>query len=133
MKRREFVLRISDKNYIFSERNREDSAYYALQEKVKQKKFRFIQDNIKESDDRLALMMAEMDKIYSPAEISMFIFSDKEEQFRIAYDSFKIKNDITFEEFCKLMPERELKATVEMVFKLESEDTDAVKKKTEKR
>jgi hypothetical protein len=129
MKRREFVLKISDKNYIFSERNREDSAYSNLQEKVKQQKFRFIQENIKESDDRLALMMAEMDKIYTSTEITLYVAGNREEQTRICYDSFKIKNDLTFEQFKDLMPERELKNTVEMIYKLESEDEGDLKKK----
>jgi hypothetical protein len=129
MKRREFVLKIGDKNYIFSERNREDSAYSSLQEKVKQQKFRFIQENIKESDDRLALMMAEMDKIYSSGEITLFIAGSMEEQQRICYDSFKIKNDMSFDDFKKLMPERELKGTVEMIYKIESEEHADVKKK----
>lgn len=130
MQRRDINLTLNGKNYKFSERNLEDSSYAALLSKIRQHRFKFIQENVTDQEDRLAMLMAEMDKVYSNMDVGVYISGSIDEQYKIAYDSFKINNPaILFDEFVKLIPSGELKGIVELIYKLEREDSSEKKKK----
>jgi len=133
IKRKEIAVTLGGKPYIFSERNKSDMDFAALQEAVRAQKFSFIQKNVNDADDRLALMMAEMQKIYNNFEIGIYISGNIYETYRQVYNSFKIKNpDITLETFKTICPEAELKTVVEIITNLESTEPGN-KQKSEKK
>ena len=131
MNRKTVVIKLKDGNsYKFSERNREDVDYLRYQDKVRAHRINFIQDNIKNTDSQLALIMVEMNKIYSEQDVNMFIVSNKDEIKSLAFDSFKIYNPlISFEQFCELLPDN-LEGIIQIISKLEEDELK--KKKTDK-
>lgn len=130
MERKSITIKVGESEYIFSERNREDVCLSALQERIRAKKFKFIQENVKDSENQLALLMDEMNKFYSKKEIALYIFSDTEELYKSAFDSFKLGQPmISFEDFKKKIPGKDLMNIVELINKLEAPEED--KKKVE--
>lgn len=133
IKRREIEIKLADgKKYIFSERNKNDMDFAALQEKVRKAQVNFIQDNIKNGDNQLALLMAEMNKVYSDEQVNLFIYSCPDEIKNILFDSFKIKNDLPIEKFKELIPDEKAREFSDLLLALESDGTPAKgsKKKT---
>ncbi len=129
MERKSISYKIGETEYIFSERNREDVSLSSLQEKVRAQKFKFIQENVKDSDQQLALLMDEMKKFYSSREIVLYVFSNQDEMYKAAYDSFKLKQtNIPFEEFKKKIPSGELIKIIELINQLEASETEDKKK-----
>ncbi|RJP64401.1 MAG: hypothetical protein C4539_14575 [Ignavibacteriales bacterium] len=129
MERKSITYKIGESEYIFSERNREDVCLSSLQERVRAQKFKFIQDNVKDGDHQLALLMDEMKKFYSGREIVLYVFSNQDEMYKAAYDSFKLKQpNISFEDFKKKIPEKEIMNIVELVNKLETPEEEDKKK-----
>lgn len=116
------------KSYTFSERYKIDSDYYAIQERLRESKINFIQNNIKDKDDRLALLISQINKVYTPTEIAIYVATNYEEQYKACFNSFKILNEkISFDEFKKLIPISELSRITQVINELEAE----VKKKEE--
>lgn len=130
---RTIQIKLNDgKDYTFSERYKIDNDFFAFQERLRKSKIKFIQENILDKDDRLALLVQQMNKIYSTAEVASYISSSKEEQYLSLYNSFKIKNkEIGIDEFKKLVPEFELSNILQIVTALEAEDEDVKKKEAE--
>lgn len=120
--RRTIPIILKDKKYTFAERNKDDMDFFSMQEKVRKKRFEFIQTNVKDPDNQVALLMTEINKVYSNTEIGMFIGSDPEELKRICYDSFKIENpEVKFEKFIELLDEGQEQTISKMIFELEAE------------
>lgn len=130
---RTIQIKLNDgKDYTFSERYKIDNDFFAFQERLRKSKIKFIQENILDKDDRLALLVQQMNKIYSTAEVASYISSSKEEQYLSLYNSFKIKNkEIGIDEFKKLVPESELSNILQIVTALEAEDENVKKKEAE--
>ena len=105
-KRRNIPVKLNDgKEYLFSERNKEDSDFAALQDRVRKHNMRLIQDSVTDPEERLTLLAAEMRREYSIQMVLTHIMSDTRELLRIAYDSFKIENKgIDFNDFKELFP-----------------------------
>jgi hypothetical protein len=132
MERKSITIKVGESEYIFSERNREDVCFSALQERIRARKFKFIQENVKDSENQLALLMDEMKKFYNKNEIALYIFSDTEELYKSAYDSFKLRQPIiSFEEFKKKISEKEIMNIVELINKLEAPEEDKKKAESE--
>lgn len=118
--RKTFVYRLLDgKEYEFSERNREDLNYLVYQNQLRAERCRFIYDNIKDETDRLALLRLEMEKIYNDVEVGMFILGNYEEQLKLIYASFKVKNNLSFDEFRKLVDEKMVRELGELIRDIE--------------
>jgi hypothetical protein len=146
--RKEFPYKLTDgKEYIFSERNKEDVDIYAIRERFRKHNFRFIQENVTNPDDRLSLLMHESHKDYQmphkdeltgvtlPGDLGYYMSFDPEEQKYSLYDSFKIKNpDVKFDEFVKILPEDDMKGMIKLlneIEKVEPPKAEVKKKKAE--
>lgn len=121
MDRKTFVHKLLDnKEYVFSERNREDINFIYFQNQIRAERCRFINNNITDDTDRLALLRLEMDKIYSDVEIGLFIMGNPEELLKLVYSSFKVKNpQIPFDEFKKLVDDKLVRELNELIVDLE--------------
>ncbi len=118
--RKTFVYKLLDnKEYEFSERNREDLNFFVFQNQIRAERCRFIYENIKDETDRLALLRLEMEKIYSDVEVGLYIMSNYDEQVKLVYASFKIKNNLSFDEFKKLVDEKIIKELSELIRTIE--------------
>lgn len=128
MKRKTINIKLSDgKEYSFSERNREDTDFARYHQKIREQNLTVIQNTVKDKDNQLTLMMAEMRRIYTPVEISIYISSSPEEIQRIAYDSFKVTNcDLQFDAFQKLCSPEDARKVTLLLSELEE---DSGKKK----
>lgn len=125
MERKTIKITITGGEFIFSERNKKDIDYSRLHKKMMEQRFKFIQENIKDPELQTAMLMSEIEKVYSPQQISVFILSSKEEQFIMAYDSFKIANaSIDYEQFKKLIVDDELGKVINMIYVLEGETVE---------
>ena len=121
--RRTIPVTLKGKEYTFSERNKDDMDFFSMQEKVRKKRFKFIQENVADPDTQTALLMTEINKIYSNSEIGIFISSDRDELKKICFDSFKIENpDVKFEQFLKLLDEGQEQTISKLIFELETEE-----------
>ena len=133
MKRKSIDIEYGDKALTLSERNKEDADFSALQEKCRAYKFKFIQENIVDEDNKLSMMLAEMRHVYTGMEIGQYIFSSEEEQYKIVWDSAKIENpNLTLDEVKEIVPKEELKKLMRIITGLETPEDDK-KKVTEKR
>ena len=131
MKRKTVDIKLSDgKLYVFSERNREDIDYSALADELRRINLKIIQDSVTDKDQQLALMLTEMKRVYSPAEISFLLLNKLEHQLKMAYDSFKIANEKTsinrFEELTKGI---DLPKVCLLINTIEGNDAEEVEKK----
>jgi hypothetical protein len=133
MRRREIGVKLNDgKSYQFSERNRSDSNYGELQERIRKYKVAFIQENIRDKEDRLSMLLAEIGRVYSAPQVAVFVNGNYDEKLRIVYDSFKVRNEgISFEEFRGLMKGVDLEEVKELITGLEEEDEAGEEKKKE--
>lgn len=121
--RRSFVYKLLDgKEYEFTERNREDINFMYYQNRLRADRCRFINENITDETDRLALLRLEMEKIYNDVEVGLFIMSSYDEQLKLIYASFKVKNNISFEEFKNLVDEKIVKDLTELIRDIEKTD-----------
>ncbi|RMD50973.1 hypothetical protein D6827_03105, partial [Candidatus Parcubacteria bacterium] len=110
--------------YLFAERNKEDSDYAAIIERLRKKNIRFIQENIPDKEQQLSLMLAEMRRVYSIEEITQYVSTDKYEWLVSAFNSFKINNpDIDLEEFGKLVDMPKLQEIGKILNELEAAET----------
>ena len=133
MQRRKIQIKLGEKEYTFSERNKEDVDFNALQDKVRAQKFKFIQENVRDVDNQVALLTLEMRQIYTPEELGQYVFGNKGEQLKMIYDSFKIENpNIKFEEFQQMISAEEINKIACLVNELESDVEATDKKKVQK-
>jgi len=125
VERKEIKVKLADgKEYLFSERNKEDVDYSVLQDKVRATRFKFLQENIPNEERLLTLLMFESKRVYSESEIRLFLFSNNDELRRFAYDSFKVKNNsIPFEDFKKLLPVEDVPKVIKIINLLETDET----------
>jgi hypothetical protein len=125
-KRRNILIKLSDgKEYLFSERNKEDSDFQALQDCLRKHNIRIIQASVTDSEERLVLYMIEMKRQYTLEDTVLYISSSTAELKNVAYNSFKIENpDIPIEEFKKILPEDELNNILNIIYKLEDDETN---------
>lgn len=120
MERKTIKIKITGGEFIFSERNKKDVDYSSLHKRLMEQRFKFIQQTVIEPDLQTAMLMSEIEKVYTPQQISIYIYSNKEEQLKMCYDSFKIAQpEITFEEFQKLISEDELSNIANLINVLE--------------
>lgn len=122
MERKTINIKLDDgKEYIFSERNDEDNNYFALQRKTRRAKLRQIQEDVIDKDNQLAMLMREQERsAYSQNDLMEYLFSDVDEMYQMAYDSFKIENsNVTLDEFKKLCSEKKLRDIMKLINELE--------------
>lgn len=132
LKRKTIKIKLNDgKFYVFSERNKIDNDYYAIQERLREFKIDFIQNKIKDKDNQLALLIAQMNRIYTTEEIAAYVASNKNEQRLACYNSFKIENKkISFEDFNnKLLSDDDVLNTARLIIELEKTEDSKKKKK----
>jgi hypothetical protein len=124
MKRKSFKLQLLDgKEYIFSERNMEDLNLAYLQDKIRADKVKFIQENIKNEDLQMPLLMQEMRAMYGAEEMAAYISSHKEEQTIMVYNSFKIENpEVSIEVFKPLVNEPLVQKLEKLIQELEKDE-----------
>ncbi len=127
MKRKTVDIKLGDgKLYVFSERNREDIDYSALAEELRRINLKIIQDSVTDKEQQLALMLTEMKRIYTPAEISFLLLNKSEHQLKMSYDSFKIANEKTsIERFSELTKEVDLPRICLMINAIEGTSTSS--------
>jgi DNA-binding transcriptional MerR regulator len=141
MARKSFSAKLSDGNYYkFSERNREDNNLLSYQERLREFKIKQIQELIKDKETQQMLLMQQINRNYSPMEVSAYIFSNPAEIRKCCYDSFKINNPgICFNDFCKLLEENaetiymridDLENPIQELTVPEKEEAAAEKKRT---
>ena len=123
-------IKLNDgKEYLFSERNREDADYYALQELLRKHNYTEIQDFIKDKDNQLTLLLVEQKREYSNKELSIFISSNQETQRKFCYDSFKLGNkDVDFTGFSALIDSEDVSRIFKLINELESDVSAEVQK-----
>lgn len=122
MKRREINIELADgKEYTFSERNKEDSDFSALQDRIRKHKIKFIQENVTDPENQSVLMMQQINKFYDAQEVGSYLAGNKEEISRMCYDSFKIKNDLSYDQFLKLV-EGKITTVYKLLNELEKEE-----------
>src|ERR1035441_5798546 len=123
-KRRTIPVKLLDgKEYLFSERNREDSDFAALQDKLRTHTLRLIQENITNPEERLILLAQEIRRQYTMEAVVMHLMSSTEHLQSMAYDSFKIENgEIDFAGFKKLLPKDSLKMLCDLIIDSEGDD-----------
>lgn len=132
MHRKIINIKIGEKEFTFSERNKEDVDFNALQDKLRAQKFKFIQENVKDAETQIALLSMEMKKVYSAQEIGVFFFSNREEKLKMIFDSFKIANpDVKFEDLKKIIPDADVDRITKIINELESEEVTDKKKAAE--
>jgi len=121
MERKTFSFKLLDgKEYKFAERNREDIDFGYFQNRLRSERFKFIQENVIDETDRLALLRLEVDKIYSDQEIGIFILSNLQEQLKLVYASFKVMQpEIPFDEFSKLVNQNLVNELTKLISDLE--------------
>ena len=91
-------------------------------EKFRAKRFRFIQENVVDQDNQLAMLQLEIDKIYSDKDL-IGLYSDPEFAEHIAYDSFKVKNpECGYEEFKGLLMPGDIDKIIMVVSELEKDE-----------
>lgn len=121
MERLKIKIKISGGEFEFSERNKKDVDFTYLQQQCRNKQFEFLQANIKDQDVLIAMLMAEMEKVYTPVQINLLLLSDKKFQLKFIYDSFKIENGkTTIDEFAKLIDESEYEKVLQLIDELEN-------------
>lgn len=122
--KRKFQYTLPNKEvFDFAERNREDSDFSRLQEGIKKNRFEFIQKNVTDPDNQLPLLLAEMNKIYSPVEMGAFINGNTEEKRRICFDSFKLLNPgVGRDEFNKKFSDADIASIYVLLLELERPD-----------
>lgn len=108
MTRRTFTQVLKDgKEYVFTERNKEDIDFGYLQEACRKYTFKRIAEYEKNAliNPEVAndLRYVNFNKIYNDIDISQYIASEPEELLKLVYASFKINNKETFDEFKKLV------------------------------
>jgi hypothetical protein len=119
---------IDDALYTFSERNREDHTGIKYQDALRKHKIKLIYENVVSEDDRLALVMQQINMVYPADAISLFIESSKEVKQEMLYDSFKINNpDISIETFRELVPDDKIDDYLIMLGELEAQDATSDK------
>lgn len=70
------------------------------------------------------MMLAEMRRIYTGAEISVYVSSDPTEIKKLAFDSFKIANpNIKFEEFEKICTLEDARKSLALINELEENES----------
>lgn len=127
-KRRNIPVKLLDgKEYLFSERNKEDSDFEALQDKLRKHTLRLIQESVTNPEERLILLAHELRHEYSIESVITHLMSSTDALLSIAFDSFKIANPgIGFEEFKKIFPMDDLKVLSDLIFQLEGNDKPKV-------
>lgn len=131
MQRKTINILLNDgKEYLFSERNSEDNSYLTLQDGLRKKNLRLIQETVEDSGGRDMLMVSEMRRIYSPDEVSMYLASNIEELIKRTFDSFKLENPgVTFEVYKTLVNETNVRSISALLNELEAGEESLQKKK----
>lgn len=133
MERKKFSYQLSDgKDYYFSERNKEDADIGGLLDKLRAYWFKFIQTNVEDKDERLTLLMHILNKSYTQYDIAEFLNSDISAMKKLVYDSFKVLNQIPYEEFDKLLLNDNVRAVSNLIAEIEKQATDEKKKTVKK-
>jgi hypothetical protein len=134
-KRRSIPVKLLDgKEYLFSERNKEDSDFAALQDRVRKHNMRLIQDSVTVPEERLTLLAAEMRREYSIQMVLTHIMSSTGELLRVAFDSFKIENPgISFEEFHDIFPADDVEILSNLIIQLEGDQKSKLFSEKKKR
>lgn len=125
--RRKMEIQLADgKQYVFSERNKEDHDFAALQDLVRTRRFAFLRKNVEDADQRLALELAEMKRFYGPQDVLSEVLNSPETMLAMAFDSFKLANKESFEQFKQLVKPEDIKPIYYSIIELEAPD---IKKK----
>ena len=122
-RRRTIPVKLLDgKEYLFSERNKEDSDFAALQDRLRKHNLKLIQDSVTDPEERLVLLAAEMRREYALETVITHIMSSTEHLLQIVFDSFKIANPgIGFNEFRNIYPDNDVKMMGELIIQLEGD------------
>lgn len=117
---------LDGKDYIFSERNREDINYTLMQNRYRAARIKEIKSIITDPADielRDGLIFNEFSKAYDSNEVFRYIEDDPEMKLNLVYSSFKIKNQgVTIEDFRKLVNDSVIQKLLKAINELEQED-----------
>ncbi len=127
MDRKTAIYPLLDGNtYTFSERNREDVNFTALQNKYRASRINQIKQvhNAKEeSEFAQYLIIQEWGRVYYEQEVWKFVLDDPDERKKLVYASFKVANpDITYENFEKLVDAKLVDKLIKAIAELEQDD-----------
>ena len=115
-----------NKTYIFSERNREDVNYTALQNKYREHRInelRRLFPNPIDLELRDGLIYNEFGKMYVQSEVLAFVEDDAESRLHLVYSSFKVKNpQISLEQFKTLVDDTLIVKLLKCIIELEQDD-----------
>ena len=125
MQRKTFAHPLLDgKTYTFSERNSEDVDYTHLQDKVRKDKVDWAVENLRKIDEDLCngIIMQQVNMVYTGEQIMIYIASNPDEIYNLVYSAFKIKNQLSLDEFKKLVDLPLAKKLLGMINDLEKPD-----------
>jgi hypothetical protein len=133
--RLEIELTLNDGNtYIFPERNREDVLldYWDFCNDLKKQNLKLIDETEKNPDDRLALKMHELDKVYY-AEVAINLYKySRDYKLKSLFESFKLANQkIDYDGFIELFPAGKETEYYEILLELEKKSQLETVKATE--
>ena len=125
MERKTAIFFLNDgKEYVFSERNREDINYNEMQNRFRAHRIRQIKEvHADDKDFAQYLIIQEWGRLYYEQEVWKFILNDFEEKIKLVYASFKIENpSITIEEFRNLVDSKLIDELTKGISDLEQDE-----------
>lgn len=127
MERKTATMVLNDgREYVFSERNREDVNLTSLQNKYRASRIKQIKEIHSAKEDlelRDALIFQEWGRMYAESEVWKYVVDDADEKLKLVYASFKINNPaIDLDSFKKLVDNRLVDKLLIAINKLEQED-----------
>jgi hypothetical protein len=119
--RKSIPIKLSDGNsYEFSERNREDSDYFFIQEQLRKEYYRQLQDSIDDKEVLLSLLMMNQKREFSNHELALYSLSNKELRIKTCFDSFKVANPgIDLASFYLLINDQLILDIIKLILELE--------------
>ena len=125
MEVKSFSYELLDKKlYEFSERAKEDIDYSHVQTLIRKQKIKEAYELIPAEDEkrRDMIILDHFNRIYNIIDVSIYLSSNPDEIKKLVYASFKIKNNIPYEEFEKLVDNGLVKKLLNMITDLEKDD-----------
>lgn len=126
MKRKSFTFQ----GLKFFERNKDDMDFAGVAERLKAHNFAFIQENTDNEDNKLSLLMSEMHRDYTIAELNLFMYGNSAEILNALWDSYRINPSANGELLTKEQLSEKIKGKERNVLTLLLEMERPKKKKT---
>jgi hypothetical protein len=133
MKRNSFTFKIGETALKFYERSKKDIDFGAVSDSFREHNFSVIQKSILDKEDRLAMLVSELRREYTPTELSTFVYSSKKYLNDMLWDSYKHGEvNLTREEFDELIKDDRVEI-LNLLTKLENPEVNEKKKVVAKR